>query len=281
METETSRQYYDDNTISIYEILLILKKRWLLIFLVASVFTGSFVTYSVISPKVYKVSNVLIFSFPSSGNSGLASIDSGNSGLASIDIVWIESALKLLNELSSRQQAEELELDKSILDDIKNIKISGLEKSNALKIEVDTLSRESGIKVLQAITNFANSLSFVQKKIIAEQKFLKKNQNDLTAIINNPFGFLNLPENTVISEALYSLYPIKKELNRITNSIDELKTEKVMKLAGKTSAPEMPFKPRRFRLAGLGVFIGVFAGIFFAFFMEWIANAPVKNETES
>ena len=280
MEKENSRQYYNDNTISIYEILLILKKRWLLIFLVASVFTGSFVTYSLIAPKVYKVSNVLIFSFSSSGNSDPAS-SSENSDLASIDIIGIESALKLLNDLSSRQQAEELELDKSILDNIKNIKISGLGKSKALEIEVDTLSRESGIKVVQAISNYANSLSFVQKKIIAEQKLLKNNQNDLTAIINNPFGLLNLPENSVISEVLYSLYLIKKDLNMITNSIDELKTGKVMKLAGKTSAPEMPFKPRKFLLAGLGVFIGVFAGIFFAFFMEWIANASVKDETKS
>lgn len=277
MQGNRNVQYYDDNTVSIYDIWLAIKKRRWLICIIALLSFVVSLGYSFVTPNVYKISNVLILSH---------SIDSLEQKLPSsedkslFNMSEIKSAITLLPDLSKRQQAEKLGLEESVLEVIKDIKISKIKDSELLVLEVNTHDSEAGVKVINAMAKYANALPFVLKRIEQRKQLLKKNIEELRRIIADPWSYSNLPDNATISEILISLYKLRKNYNEISLNIDELEKGKVMALAGETLAPEIPYKPKRVRITVLGLVGGVFLGIFIAFFTEWMASARREHESQ-
>jgi len=277
MQGNRNVQYYDDNTVSIYDIWLAIKKRRWLICIIALLSFVVSLSYSFVTPNVYKISNVLILSH---------SIDSLEQKLPSsedkslFNMSEIKSAITLLPDLSKRQQARKLGLEESVLEVIKDIKISKIKDSELLVLEVNTHDSEAGVKVINAMAKYANALPFVRKRIEQRKQLLKKNRDELRRIIVDPWGYCTLPDNATMPEVLISLYKLRKNYNEISLNIDELEKGEVMALAGETLAPEIPYRPKRVRITVLGLVGGVFLGIFIAFFTEWMASARREHESQ-
>ena len=205
MHRDKNIQYYDDDTISIYEIWLIMRKRIWLIFIITLLSFGFSLTYFLLAPGVYKVSNVMVLSQSLSiANQVLQGRSDHSKDF--INILEIKSSIVALKDLSKKQKAKALGLDKSVIEAIEDIKISQIEGANSLKAEVDTLDRDSGVKMIKAISNFTNDLPFVQRRVKSAKELLEKNRDDLRDIIENPLSLLNLPDNAMVSEILSSLY---------------------------------------------------------------------------
>jgi len=102
----------------------------------------------------------------------------------------------------------------------------------------------------------------------------------LRNIIDNPIGYLNVPDNLAISEILMSIYNLKSRYNKITYAIDELERGKVVNQAKKSFLSERPYKPNRMMLRLVGLAVGAFLGLFFALFLEWITNSRREHESQ-
>ena len=279
MQGNRNVQYYDDNTVSIYDIWLAIKKRRWLICIIALLSFVVSLGYSFVTPNVYKISNVLILSH-GMNLLGQEREFSSSADKSLFNVSEIKSAITVLQTLSKRQQMNKLALEESISKVIKDIKVSEIEEKELLELEVNTLDSEAGVRVINAITKYVNNLPFVLKRIEQRKQLLKKNIEELRRIIADPWSYSNLPDNATISEILISLYKLRKNYNEISLNIDELEKGKVMALAGETLAPEKPYRPKRTWITVIGLVCGVFLGIFIAFFTEWMASARREHESQ-
>ena len=266
MQRNGNVRYYDDS-INIYDIWLTIKKRKWLIFIITFLSFGFSLTYSFLAPDVYQVSNVM-------------QLCSEKPHKLSINITDIKTKMLLLKDLTRKQRAKALDLGKSVVEDIRDIKISKIEETESLKIQMDTTNPSSGVKMINALVVYANELPFVQKKVERKKKILKENRDDLKKIINNPLSLLNLPDKTIVSELLPSLYSLKTNYNEMTLAIYELEEGGIMNLAGKTLVPDEPYKPRRVRSSLLGLIVGAFIGIFSVIIIECFKRARQEHEAK-
>jgi len=249
-------EYHDHDTMSIYEIWLIIRKRKWVIFTITLLFFGFSIPYAFLSPDVYKVSNVVQKPYK-----------------IVVNMADIKANMLLLKGLTGEQRAKALDLEEAVIADIRDIKISKIEGTDSFQLQVDTTNPSSGVKMLNALVIYADKLPFVQKIVERRKEVLKEDSGVLKKIIDDPLSLLNLPDKTIITELLPSLYGLKTKYNATILSIRELEEGGFIDLAGKTFVPKAPYKPRRIMLTASGLFAGIFIGIFFAFFMEWLSSA--------
>ena len=256
MQKNKNVQSDEQETINVYEIWLIIKKRWWLICAITLLFFAFSVYYSVRLPDVYKVSNVMQKPYS-----------------VGINMADIKANVLLLKDLTGEQQARRLGLEKSVIEEIRSINITKIEGTESFKLQVDTTDPSSGVKMITALVAYADELPFVQKQVARTKKILKEDRDVLKKIIDNPSSLLNLPDKTIIYELLPSLYDLKTKYNAMNRTIRELEEGGVINLASKTFIPEAPYKPKRVRLTIGGLFAGIFIGIFCVVFVEWLGNA--------
>lgn len=256
MQKNKNIQDYEHDTIDIYEIWLIIRKRGWLIFIITLLFFGLSLSYSFLPPDVYKISNIMQKPYK-----------------VEINMADIKTNVLLLKDLTREQRAKALDLEESVIADIRDIKISKIEGTESFKLQVDTTDPASGVKVINALVVYADNLPFVQKQVERRKEVLEEDRDVLKKIIDDPVSFLALPDKAIIHEFLPSLYDLKTKYNAMTRAIRELEESGVINLAGKTFVPDQPYKPRRMLLAAWGLFAGIFVGTFFVVFMEWLASA--------
>lgn len=278
MHGDEKIQYYNADTISIYEIWLIIRKRRLLIFIITLFSFGFSLAYSFLAPDVYKVSNIFVMSqyMGSGGESVEGPVNVSDVGF--VNVSEIMSAMVPLTGLSKKQQAKALNLEKSVLEAIENIKISPINDTRSLEIEVTTVDKDAGLRTINALLIYANQIPFVKKRADLKVKLLQKDRDELKKIIDDPLSLLNLPDKTVVSELLTSLYTLRSDYNAITVAIHELEEGEVMGMAGETFVPDRPSAPKRMLIRVMGLISGIFLGLFLAFFMEWMAGARREHE---
>jgi len=262
MQKNKNVQSGEQETINIYEIWLIIKKRWWIICAITLLFFGFSVYYFVMLPDVYKVSNVMQRPYS-----------------VGINMADIKTSLLLLKDLTGKQQAKTLGLEESVIEDIRNINITKIEGTESLKLQVDTTNPGSGVKVITALVVYADELPFVQKQVERTKEILKEDRDVLKKIIDNPSSFLNLPDKAIIYELLPSLYDLKTKYNAMNRTIRELEEGGIINLASETFVPDVPYKPKRMRLTIGGLLAGIFMGIFFVVFVEWLGNARRQYKT--
>lgn len=276
--------YFDDETINIYDIWLSVKKRKWIVFTIILLSFICFLLYSVLTPDVYKSSNVLVMSLDKDFLAFSTDKETIDSSVSIINMLEIKSALTLFEKLSKEQQATILGLrgaDKKAFRDIKISDIKGDRgQIEQLKVEVDTLDKDVGVNIINALTDYVNTLPFIKKRIDYRKKILQKNGEELKKIIDDPIHQLNLPDNIIVSEILISMYDLRKVYNKITYAVDELEKAKLVMQAGKTHLPEKPYKPKRVIIASIGLIAGAFIGIFFVIFLEWIASSRLEYESQ-
>ncbi len=275
-------QYFDDDTISIYDIWLSIKRRRWLICIITLLSFICFFVYSVLAPNVYKVSVILVQYLDKDildlSNDGRSIYLNDGQSKYLINFLEIKSALWVLEDLPRKQQINVLGLEGSAQRVIKDMQITKIEKNEQLKVEVYTLDKDVGISIINALTDYINSLPFIKKRIEDRKSLLQKNKDELKKIIDDPTSYINLPDNMALSEILMSIYNLRSMYDKITYAIAELEKGKVVSQAKKPIIPERPYKPKRMMLKLLGLAVGAFLGILFALFLEWITSSRREHE---
>jgi len=263
-----SPKYFDDNTVSIYEIIMILRKRMTIIGGVAALIFIVFGLAAVFTPKSYRVSGLVT---KDSRLKMLETIEEGVKIDFPVEKVLVQ--MENFNKLSKEQRGEQLGAELSILKSIKDVKLS--QAHGYLKIEVVTSDVSAGEKAVLAYSNYIKALPVIQSAIHAGIEYLSKNREDLRQIIENPHGSIPFDEKIIFSSVYSSLFSL---FNITERMISYLKEGDVLTV--ETYVPKVPFKPNLKLLLSIGAFLGVFTGTLLGFFIEWLAYERLRYQSE-
>ena len=276
-----SIKIFEDDTISIYQLLLVLKKRIVLISIVALAVPCMVSLYILLTPNVYKVSNMLIV------NPNFLNFDNSNDNNKDIEndqkvlsVLDIKPSIDVLETLSRNQQKELLKVSDEIINALIDIRVNIIKETNSLRISFDTLDGNQGVKLMNALQSYLNNLPIIQKILSLRIELLAKNKIDLEKIIADSFEGVKLDGEEVVADGLPSLYSIKEKYNRVESSIKELEKREVLLFVDATYSPEKPYKPNKVFLILAGIFIGVFSGYFLGMFMEWLQIVKQYKDTQ-
>ena len=125
-------EYYlrKDEDIDLIDIWLILKKRWMLIFIITVIFTGVAFSYVLLAPKVYRVHNVLIINQLQDGE-----LFNQSEMAAAVSIL---DKLTKLNDVERNRIFHMLGVKDGIIRDIKSIMSSEMKGSSSIWVDIDT-----------------------------------------------------------------------------------------------------------------------------------------------
>jgi len=219
-------------------------------------------SYVLLTPKVYSVTNILVLNQMQDGDL--------------INQSEVSATVSVLNKLINQHKNIPLDMfpiNRNDFKDIMSINTSEIKGSSALWVEVDTLNRQTGVSVMQALPDYIFSNPNIYRKLMLQKMLLQKNRDDLKVIIDNPLKSLKLSKDTIVYMPSIDLYNLREKYNRLNVILDKIEGRQFITLAWKTVPPENPYKPRASLIILMGLATGFFLGIFSAFLMEWIKNA--------
>jgi uncharacterized protein involved in exopolysaccharide biosynthesis len=264
MDMDTEHNSYQDKEINLFDCLLILKNKWLIILIVTLITTGLCLVYAVLTPKEYRVHNVLVYNQMQDGELFIQSeIAAAISVLDKINKIKDLEKEKVLNRLGF--QEKDLKV-------IKNIKTSEIKGSSALWIDIETIDINEGIKLMEALPGFILSNPNISSRLKMQRELLTKNREDLKAIIDNPTKDLKLTNNAVVYLPSIDLFTLRERYNSMNALVEKIDRGNFVYLAWKTEPPIKHFSPSKFKSMLIGLIMGCFLGIFMVFFMEWRKN---------
>jgi len=257
----TENNSYQDEEINLYDLWLILKKKSLVILVVTFISTGLALSYAFLTPKVYRVHNMLVYNQMQDGELFIQS-----------EIAAAISVLDKINKIKDLEKEKVLSrlgLQKKDLRVIKNIKTSEIKGSSALWIDIDTIDRNEGVNLMEALPGFVLSNPNISTRLMMQRELLIKNREDLKAIIDNPTKGLKLTHNAFVYLPTIDLFALRERYNNINAVIEKIDKGHFVYLAWKTEPPIKHFSPSKTKSMLIGLIMGCFLGIFMAFFMEW------------
>jgi hypothetical protein len=266
MSMETEHNSYQDDEINLYDLWLVLKKKWLVILTVIFISTGLALSYAFLFPKVYRVHNILLFNIYQLRDGEI------------LNQTEMAGAVSVLNKLNDLDDLETLKIFSllGINDEnfktIKSIKSSEIKGSSALWVDIDTTDRKTGVTLMEALPRVVLSNPNITNKLITQKALIKKNMDDLKAIINNPMMSLKLSRDTVVYLPSIDLYALREKYNHLNMIMEKIDKGQLISLAWKTETPRKAIKPKKAISILIGLIAGCFLGIFIAFFMEWITK---------
>ncbi len=271
---------YPEDEIDLYELWLVLRKRAVIITVVALLCLGVGLAYALFSPRVYRVSNIMFLkSFDISHHAAVLGMQSP-SRVYLVSVAEVKSFVDSLNRFPASQRAGLLGLDTGVMRDIRNIKVSGIKGAKALKIDVDTLDGKSGVKAIDAVVNFINTRPVVRERIASERAVVLKNTDVLKKIMDKP-QIIDGKDRLIIYSPEVSLFTLKESYNAMCSALEELGKGRVVALGDRTIVPVRPERPKKKLIFALSIVLGLLAGIFAAFFVEWIENARAYHKANN
>ncbi|MGO9146801.1 MAG: Wzz/FepE/Etk N-terminal domain-containing protein [Desulfomonilia bacterium] len=269
MEMETEHNAYQDEEIDLYDLWLILKKKWLVIFIVTFISTGLALSYAFLAPKVYRVHNILLFNQLQDGEI-----------LNQSEMAAVISILDKLNDLTDNDLTDlekqkvfnMLGINNGNFKVIKKIKSSEIKGSSSLWVDIDTTDRKAGVALMETLPRVVLSNPNITNKLKTQKALIQKDMDDLKAIINNPMMSLKLSRDAVVYLPSIDLYALREKYNRLNMIMDKIDKEQLISLAWKTESPNRSIKPKKAMSILIGLLMGCFLGIFIAFFMEWVTK---------
>ena len=265
---ETEHNSYQDEEINLYDLWLILKKRWLVILIVTFISTGLALSYAFLTPKVYRVHNILLFNQLQDGEI-----------LNQTEMAAVISILDKLNNLKDLEKQKVfnmLGINVSINDGnnnvIKNIKSSEIKGSSSLWVDIDTTDRKAGVALMDTLPSVVLSNPNITDKLKTQKALIQKNMVDLKAIINNPMMSLKLSRDAVVYLPSIDLYALREKYNSLNMVMGKIDKGQLISLAWKTELPKKAIKPKKAISILIGLVMGCFLGVFMAFLMEWITK---------
>jgi capsular polysaccharide biosynthesis protein len=261
MEKHTEHENYQKDEIALYDLWLILKKRWPLIFIVTLVSTGLAFSHIFFTQKVYRVHNIIILNQMPDWNLIKQSEIS-----AAINVL---NKLNKISDLEKERVLSKLGLHEKDLINIKDIKSSDILGSSTVWVDIDTTDKRSGVALMETLPDYILSTPYISNQLMLQKSLMIKNREDLKTIIDNPTRSLQMSRDAVIYLPSIDLFSLQSGYNRINFILQKMDKGQLISLAWKTELPIVPFKPNKIINILIGIVVGSILGIFTAFFMEW------------
>jgi putative effector of murein hydrolase len=272
MSMETEHNSYQDEGIDLYDLWLILKKKWLVILIVTFISTGFAVSYAFLATKVYRVHNILVQDVELFNQTEMAAAVSVLDKLNNVNDLAAQEKQKVFNMLG---------VNNTDIKVITNFKSSEIKGSSALWVDIDTTDRKTGVALMENLPRIISSNPNITNKIKTQKTLIQKNMEDLKAIINNPTMSLKLSHDAIIYLPSIDLYALREKYNNFNLTLEKIDKGQIVSLAWKTEFPQKPIKPRKAISIMIGLVMGCFLGIFIAFFMEWVTKERHIHSNDS
>ena len=260
----TENNSYQDEEINLYDLWLILKKKWLVILVVTLITTGLAAAYAFLTPKVYQVHNILLFNQLQDGE-----ILNQTEMAAAVSVL---DKLNNLKDLETQKIFSLLGMNDENFKVIKKIKPSEIKGSSSLWVDIDTTDRKAGVALMETLPRVVLSNPNITDKLKTQKALIQKDMDDLKTIINNPMMSLKLSRDAVVYLPSIDLYALREKYNRLNMIMGKIDKGQLISLAWKTEPPKRAIKPKKAMSILIGLFMGCFLGIFIAFFMEWVTK---------
>ncbi|WP_457643030.1 Wzz/FepE/Etk N-terminal domain-containing protein [Persephonella sp.] len=266
--------YYEEDEIDLYELWLVLKKRWKVIILSTSVLLFSAVAYIFTSKPIYESAFIVKVPAPFVSNQ-----DTINS---------LEAVKTFLEEKRLKELSNILETNERILKELFSLSANPIKKEkNRIKISIAVYSPEVITYLSKSILNYLNKNKYLKNRLEIEKSTIlqtiknikseiKDTENLKQAIIakiksnNYNIGFNPL-------EIDESIIQLKEKLHTLDA---KLKTLKGYEIVVEPVIPSKPTKPKKTLILAAATISGLFLGVFLAFFLEWIENAKRRHQRE-
>jgi LPS O-antigen subunit length determinant protein (WzzB/FepE family) len=268
MVKDNNIETYEDE-INLWQLFLIIKKRIILFTSITLLILALGILYTIISPPIYTVSNVLIVP-QASTTENLYDLRVGNI----INLIEIKSLLSNFNDKSALSQKKEI-VSETDAKNIFKIKVKQIKDSNLLQIDVDTMVKESGKVFIDNLPKYIFSRDFVSKRVSDQKQLIKKNIQDLETFMNDPLLKLKIKKGNIIVDPL-SFKNLYEQYNNYKVSLEWLDKGDFVTLSGKTYLPEKSSKSKKAIICILSLLTGIFLGIIIIFIVEGISNAKQK-----
>jgi len=263
--SENRAYWANEDEINLYEMWLIAWNRKWVVLTIAIVFVTVAAVYAYHRPTVYKVRNTLVLS------SGCKDF---------IDASEIRNIILVLNELTPRQKAMELDISVDEAQTIESIKILDVKgPKDSLKIEIRTLNSDAGVRLMNRLPSYILARPYLNEKIETTKSLLQKNRDELEKIIADPMGSFGLKASQcLIYGPILDLYSYIEKYNQISTSISQIERKQVVVLADKTHVPELPLRTRKIYILFSGALIGIVMGLFTVFLLEAVMSAKRQHQ---
>ncbi len=268
MDKDEINDNYNDKDINLYDLLLTLKRKWLIIFVVTVVSTGLAFSYAASAKKVYRVHNILMINQMQDG-------DLFNQAELSETV----SMLDKLNKMSDQKKDKLLSMvgmQEKDLNEISDVRVVDIKGSGSLWVDIETYDRQAGVTLMDALPGFVLSSPSISNRLKMQKSLIMKNREDLKAIIDNPVMNIKLASDTVVYLPSIDLFTLHEKYNRINSILENMESGQRISLAWKTELPKTHIKPRKIKIILIGLIAGLFSGVLIAFIMEWKESAKYK-----
>ncbi|WP_029522932.1 Wzz/FepE/Etk N-terminal domain-containing protein [Persephonella sp. KM09-Lau-8] len=277
--------YYQEDEIDLYELYLILKKRWKSVFLTFLLFLLIAIGYILTAKPVY--STEFYIKIPS------VYVKEGNS-LKKENILTVEETSSLIKKLQDKLKEENysdlskaLNLSESKIKKIKDINPEKLRNNKEIiKIRIET-NQSNLIPVISSkILDYLNNYPYIKEKLKLEKEKLAQliniSQSELENMKKTKDLILKNIQEGKIRNFSFNPADIDAKILEISQRITQLQLKlqelKGFELSVSPTIPKKPSKPKKALIIAVASVSGLFLGIFFAFFKEWIENARKRHE---
>ena len=277
--------YYQEDEIDLYELYLIIKKRWKAVFLTFLLFFFLSIAYILIAKPVY--STDFYVKIPS------VYIKEGNS-LRKENILSVDETSSLIGNLHNKLKEESysdlskiLNLPESNIRKIKDIRPEKLRNNKeTIKVHIETNQSQLIPVISSKLLNYLNNYPYIKEKIQTEKEKLSQ----LIKVIKSELEDMKRTKNLILKNIQegkiqnFSFNPadIDAKILEISQQITQLQLKmqelKGFELSVSPTIPKKPTKPKKALIIAVASVSGLFLGIFLAFFKEWIENARKRHE---
>ena len=278
---------YTDDEIDLYELLMVLARRWKLILgiFIAGVVVSAAVSLFLLKP-VYKSSFLIKINKDIIKNNNLANqkfqifiryIDSINYDIIKHHYGLISKRLGITVNLSKR---------------ISSISASQIKNSNLVKITVYFYKTKGIRDIASGISKGINNFKYFavlgvknKKYLQLEKTVLPKNLDAMDYIMNNMSKFIiNAGENGKFllmyahpNSFINEIYNLKTMIYNVNYDLKH-RLYLPFSLVSKPIVPSVPFKPNNKLIVAVSGISALFFGVFLAFFLEFIKNGKNRHK---
>ncbi len=272
---------YDEDEIDLYELWLILKKRWKYVFGTTLLFIIAAVIYIFAATPIYKIDFSVKLPIDPLKEKLILSAQETK--------VYLNNLNSLIENHEYGELSKKLKLDKKLLKHLVKVNANTQRGDTSfVSISVDYKDKDPKFEnsIANAILNYLNSNPLLQEKIKLEKDTLLQNiqqtQKKLEELSKLRQLIIKRLKNSRGNIIGFNVVDIENLIYVLEISLDDYKS-KLKELKGYTiltspSIPTKPYKPKKALILAVASVSGLFLGIFIAFFVEWIENVRKRYD---
>ena len=267
--------YYQEDEIDLYELWLILKKRWKVVVSTTLIFVITAIVYIFIAKPVYTSS--FFVKIPKNISGYIKYNEKGVLRISPVYLFSQEETISLIKRFNYKSK------DFSFI-----IASESKEKENkeTIKIEIGVYKPSIIPDISKSLISYLNSNPYVKRKIETEraklQIFIKESKDKLHEMEKTKELIYKDLKNGKIQNLGFNPLDLDTKILNIKKEIAELeirlKNLKGFEISVYPAIPEKPSKPKKKLILAVSVVSGLFLGVFLAFFFEWIENASRRHK---